>query len=367
MRLVRSALVGCLIALTVGACTSDAPRRDPRPGAGGGTPAAVECASGPFRTAGPAALGAAHGGWVEGYTTVCRTVTVTREVTTAAQARARLAAGEVSLAGSVAPLGRMPDPVAGVPPERCADGRTVRLPLSVAPVMVVTNVPRVPTLTVTPPMLARIFARVITAWNDPEIATANPGVELPDLPLLPLQLPRDTAATAAFSGLLEAQAGDVGADGAWSGAGVRPVRSSVEAARLVSTTPGALGYVDAPDALANRLPPARLDTGSGGVAPTAASVARTVDAARVEGDRRDLRLSGDYAVDDEGAYAMVVVGYETTCAAGLPPGEAGFVKSFLTYAAGEEGQQSLERRGYAQLPAGLREDVREAVTSLGGS
>jgi phosphate transport system substrate-binding protein len=301
---------------------------------------------------------------------VCRTVTVAREVATAAEARARLAAGEVSVAGSVVPLGRTPDPVAGAPVERCADGRTVRLPFSVAPVMVVANVPRVPTLTVTPAMLARIFTRVITTWNDPEIALANPGVELPDLPLLPLQLPWDTAATAAVSGLLEAQAGEVGpagAEGVRSGRGARAVRSSAEAARLVSATAGALGYVDAPDALANRLTAARLDTGSGAVAPTATSVARTVDAAGVEGDQRDLRLSGDYAIDDEGAYAMVVVGYESTCAAGLPAREADFVKSFLLYAAGEEGQESLERRGYVQLPAGLRQDVREAVTSLGGS
>src|SRR5260221_4675984 len=60
-----------------------------------------------------------------------------------------------------------------------APGRLLHFPTVLGAVVPVYNVPGVPALKFTGPLLADIFLGKITKWNDPAIGKVNPGVNLP--------------------------------------------------------------------------------------------------------------------------------------------------------------------------------------------
>ena len=66
-----------------------------------------------------------------------------------------------------------------------APGRLIHIPMVMGAVVPAYNVPGVNVnLKFTPDALAGIFLGKITKWNDPKIAEPNPGVELPDSPII---------------------------------------------------------------------------------------------------------------------------------------------------------------------------------------
>ena len=108
---------------------------------------------------------------------------------------------------------------------------------------------------------------------------------------------------------------------------------------------------------------ASVDTGSGAVAPTPATVRSAVARADVEGESPDVRVTVDPAADEPGSYPLALVGYQVTCAVAGDPRTAS-VETFLAFATGDAGQAALERLGYAPLPNELRGRVRDAVDAL---
>lgn len=362
----RPGLVAGVVAIALSAaCTSGESST-----AGGSTspsppaPTVQDCAAGSFQLAGPGGQRTAVTRWTERYRRRCPGVSVGYRVGDARDGLVWFRQGRVPLVGSESALddGGRTEVIA-----RCGPGRAVSLPVALVPLTLVYTVPGVPVLTVTPAILAKVYARTIVSWNDPEIAAANPGVELPDKPVAPVHHSDPSIATEVFTGFLAARAADVwtfGPGASW------PVRGGVgapsaRAAQAVAATDGGIGYVEGPEAERLGLPTAKLDVGTGPVAPVAESVAAAASAAAVEGDDREIRLAVDLALDDAGAYPLLLVAYQITCAEGLPPAQARFVKTFLGYATGE-GQQVLAPLGYAPLPSRLLSRVRTEVDSLSG-
>ena len=107
------------------------------------------------------------------------------------------------------------------------------------------------------PTLAKIFMGQITTWNDPAIASLNPGVSLPSTKISIAHRSDNSGTTFNFTDFLSS------ASPAWSsqiGRGVAvnwPVGSggkgSSGVAAIVSQTPGAIGYADIAYALTNHL------------------------------------------------------------------------------------------------------------------
>ena len=61
----------------------------------------------------------------------------------------------------------------------------LHIPMTMGAVVLTYNVPGVATsLKLKPSVIPDIFLRVITKWNDPRIAESNPGVKLPNLPII---------------------------------------------------------------------------------------------------------------------------------------------------------------------------------------
>ena len=129
----------------------------------------------------------------------------------------------------------------------------VNIPLAVAALMVVYNVPGIGPAThlrLDGKLLARIYAGQISRWDDPAIAAVNPGVKLPGTGIVLVHRRDDSGSTFLFTSYLNAQDPSdwgnslIGTTIAWprqpgelSAAGTDAVISSVRSA------PGSIGYV----------------------------------------------------------------------------------------------------------------------------
>jgi phosphate transport system substrate-binding protein len=361
----RTGLIAGLVAgtLALSACGSDNTGGDT--GGGGATGGnAVDCASGSFQAAGSSAQKTAFTAWVKQYQAKCGDAAVNYDAQGSGYGRTQFFGGQVALAGSDSAV---KDEDRAKADGRCTGGKAVDLPMVLTPVTFVYNLSGVKDLTVTPSVLAKIFTGKITSWNDAEIAKANPGVRLPATSVTAVHRSKDSGTTENFTKFLDAQAKDVwtyGSGQAWKAPGGVGAADSGALVQNVTTTDGALGYVDGPDAKKNNLTPAKLDVGAGAVAPTTDSVGKAISAAKVEGDNQDIRLSIDYGLKDAGTYPAILATYEITCTKGLEEDEAKFVKTFLSYTISAEGQGGLAALGYSPLPSELRAKVKSAVDSL---
>src|SRR5690606_4457769 len=94
--------------------------------------------------------------------------------------------------------------------QRCAGGEVIELPLYISPIAVAYHLPDldVPHVNLTPEVIAAIFNGEIARWDDPAIAATNPGVELPDLAVVPVNRSDDSGTTENFTEYLAAAGGD---------------------------------------------------------------------------------------------------------------------------------------------------------------
>jgi phosphate transport system substrate-binding protein len=110
------------------------------------------------------------------------------------------------------------------------------------------NVPGVPTLNLSGPVLAEIYLGKITTWNDPAIAKLNKGVKLPNLKISPVYRSDGSGDTYAFTNFLYHTSPDwkpigLGTSVQWpSGVGTG-AKGNAGVAGVIGSTPGALGYV----------------------------------------------------------------------------------------------------------------------------
>src|SRR5207342_282931 len=141
-------------------------------------------------------------------------------------------------------------------------GEFVYVPTVIAPITMSYNLPGVDKLQLSPATIAGIFQAEITKWNDPLIAADNPGVTLPATDIAVAVRADGSGTTDNFSKFLEASEG-AAAGGTWKlGTGSGPLEwpAAVQrgdgnsgVAQIVSSTEGAIGYVDLSDAKANNL------------------------------------------------------------------------------------------------------------------
>ena len=73
------------------------------------------------------------------------------------------------------------------PKAKCGPDGAINIPVYISPIAVAFNLPGVTDLKLDADTIAKIFRGQITKWNDPAIAALNPGVELPDPKVTPVQ------------------------------------------------------------------------------------------------------------------------------------------------------------------------------------
>lgn len=161
---------------------------------------------------------------------------------------------------------------------------TLHVPTVAGAVVLAYNVPGIgPGLKLSGPVVADIYEKKITTWNDPRIARDNAGVNLPASPIVVVHRADSSGTTFIFTSYLSA------VSPSWrSGPGANksvpwPVGVAGDGnkgvALLVSHQPGAIGYLELQYALANNIKYASIKNKSGVfVEPSIASVTAAADA-----------------------------------------------------------------------------------------
>lgn len=142
---------------------------------------------------------------------------------------------------------------------QAAGAPVLHIPTCLGAVVVTYNLPGNPKLNFTPDAVADIFLGRITKWNDARIASANPGVKLPDLPISAVHRADGSGTTFIFSEYLTKVSKEwkekvgTGKSLNWP-AGQIGQKGNPGVAGYVKQTPGAVGYVELLYAIQNKMP-----------------------------------------------------------------------------------------------------------------
>ena len=150
-----------------------------------------------------------------------------------------------------------------------AFGPILHIPMTMGAVAIIYNVAGVGngTLKLTGDVLANIFLKKITNWNDPAITALNPGLTLPDAPITVVHRSDGSGTTFIFTNYLSKVSADwstqVGNGTSVSWPGDIGAAQSAGVTAQVQQLPDSIGYVELEYALQNNLGFAQLQNSSG--------------------------------------------------------------------------------------------------------
>ena len=139
-----------------------------------------------------------------------------------------------------------------------ATGRIFHIPTVMGSVVIAYNLPGIDKgLKFTPDIIAGIFLGKISKWSDPKITSANPGMKIPDLPIVVAHRSDGSGTTFIFVDYLCSVSGDWKL-GVGKGTSVNwPVglggKGNEGVAGIVKQSPGSIGYVELSYAVKNNL------------------------------------------------------------------------------------------------------------------
>ncbi|HEY5974311.1 MAG TPA: phosphate ABC transporter substrate-binding protein PstS, partial [Geobacteraceae bacterium] len=177
-----------------------------------------------------------------------------------------------------------------------APGKLVHIPTVMGAVVVTYHIPGAPKgIKLRPEDIANIFLGKITKWNDSRIADDNPGVKLPDKPIIVVHRSDGSGTTSIFTDYLSSVSQEWAAR-VGKGASVKwPVglggKGNEGVAGQIKTTDNSIGYVELAYAMENKLPYATLQNKEGQfVEPTINSISAAA-AGAVKHMPADYRIS----------------------------------------------------------------------------
>ena len=353
-------------ALTLTACGSDSATA-PAGGAQSSLPEST--VTGTLSGAGASSQDSAMQAWIAGFGEANPGASVQYSADGSGAGREALLAGGVQFAGSDAYLD---DEEAAAAAEVCGPDGALHIPAYISPIAVAFNLPGLDALNLDAATIAKIFRGEITAWNDPAIAEANPGADLPGTPITPVHRGDESGTTKNFTEYLAAAAPQAWTDkasGEWpAGIGNGENASGTGGVvSLVTSTTGAITYADA--SAAGDLGTVSVLVGSDYVPLSSDAAAKAVETSTpVTGEGRpegDMAMELDRNTAESGAYPLVLVSYHVYCT-GYPDAETvELVQAFGEYVVSEEGQSAAgEAAGSAPLSDALRKQAATALESI---
>jgi phosphate transport system substrate-binding protein len=263
----------------------------------------------------------------------------------------------VNFAGSDSPF--KPDDAA-----KTKGGAMLYFPILLSPIAVIYNVDGVDKLQLSAPVIAKIFQREITKWNDKAIAADNPGAKLPDAAIVVAHRADGSGTTQNFTEYLNGAAKGVwklksGSTVEWP-ADTQAGQGSSGVAQIVKSTKGAIGYVDLSDAKASAVKYASIKNKAGKyIEATPAGASAAGEGIEVKDNLlfSALDAKGDKAYPITAQTWVIVYAKQTDKA----KGEA--LKAYLTFLV-SDGQSLLTDIDYAPLPQGLRGKALKQVEKV---
>jgi len=328
--------------------------------------------SGQIAGAGSTAQEAAQEAWIAEFENENSGVTISYDAVGSGGGREQFIAGGVAYAGSDAALEEEEGELKKAA-ERCSPGKLVEIPAYVSPIAIIYNLEGVESLQLDPETLAKIFNQEITTWNDKAIASDNPGVELPDTRITPVNRSDESGTTENFTDYLSKVVPSIWkyeVSGDWPVKGGEAAQGTSGVVEAETAGDGAIGYADASQA--GELGVATIKVGNQYVEPTPEAAAKILEESP---EARDLAKTPymfpfelDRKTESQGTYPIVLVSYLIGCTKYGSADEAAIVKGYFNYAISSEGQQvAAENAGSAPLSASLTEKIQPAVDAIESS
>jgi phosphate transport system substrate-binding protein len=255
---------------------------------------------------------------------------------------------------------------AAMKPEDMAkvEGGVQLLPMTAGTIVLAYNLKDVPNLRLSRDAYAGIFMGKLTKWNDPVIAKANPGVNLPDLPVNVIVRADSSGTTFVFtkhlSAISPAFQTAIGVNNMpnWP-VGTRSKGNEGVTASIL-TTPGSIGYIEYGYAHSQNLSTAMLENRAGNfVAASTASAEAALASAQMPADLIA------WVSDPEGhdAYPIVTFTWMILYKKYDNKDKLEALKGLVNYGL-TDGQKESESLGYVPLPAPIVAQVKAAADAL---
>jgi phosphate transport system substrate-binding protein len=366
-KLLAFAVCGAL-ALGAAACGSD-DNKDNSGGGGGGSSGL----SGEIAGAGSSAQQAAQEAWIAKFQEANSGVTISYDPVGSGAGREQFISGGSVFAGSDSPYSTDANEL-GTAKDRCAKsgGKLVQVPDYISPIAIVYNLSGVDNLQLSPDTIAGIFAQKIKNWNDPAIKADNPGVDLPDTKVTPVNRSDKSGTTKNFTDYMSKTAPKVWTsepDDVWPLKGGEAAAQTSGEVEAVGQGDGAIGYAD--ESQAGDLGVAKIKVGGAWVKPSADGAAKVVELSPIDKKASDSKTVFAYSIDrtttEAGTYPLTLVSYLSGCTKYDSAGTTNIVKGYFKYVIGSEGQQAAaQNAGSAPLTAKLTQQIQPAVNAIGG-
>jgi len=242
----------------------------------------------------------------------------------------------------------------------------VQFPTVLVAIVPIYKLPGEPALRFSGELLANIFLGNIKNWKDARIAKLNPGVALPDLPIVVVHRTAGKGSNYILTDFLSKTNAE------WKskiGRGPSPnwplgaeANRSEDMVAKVSQTPGAIGYVELNYAK-------REDIGHGSVQNAAGQfVKATMASITAAGTANERNISSDFRVSLTNAtgkesYPLVSFTWIYVAASGAEPARSHALREFWNWAL-TDGRDTASSLGYAVLPPEIFEKVRVTLNSI---
>lgn len=295
--------------------------------------------------------------WIESYRSIAPELDISYEVIGSGEGVTRFLAGSLDFAATDAPLTEAQE--AQVP------GGVVHVPVTAGMIAVAYNLPgdvegelRLPRA-----VLGDIFAGNVTAWDDPRLVAANPGLGLPHQAIQIIARQDGSGTTYAFTNHLDAISESWRATGrgaatlvAWPNKAMK-ARGNEGVAVTIQRSEGSIGYVEYGLARQAGLALAAVENASGAfVPPSAKSGAAAIAAADLPDDLKiEIR-------DPAGAEAYPIVTFTWELLQGDPQdaAKAAPIHAFTRWAV-TDGQELADGLGYVPMPKTVRDRATIAL------
>jgi phosphate transport system substrate-binding protein len=238
------------------------------------------------------------------------------------------------------------------------------LPMTAGSIVIAYNLDGVSGLKLSRKAYSGIFLGKIKKWNDPAIASANPGMKLPDLPINVVVRADGSGTSFVFSKHLSAISDEfnqaVGANTMPNWPVGTKSKGNEGVTASLKTTPGSIGYVEYGYANSQKLSTAMLENKAGKY--VAASTA-TGQAALASADLPANLIA--WASDPAAADAYPIVTYTwLICYRKYPDAKKlAALQDMLKYGL-TDGQKDAEAMGYIPLPASVSSKALAAVQTI---
>lgn len=240
------------------------------------------------------------------------------------------------------------------------------IPESLGAVTIAYNVPGVPAhINITGTVIAGIYLRQITNWDDPNISAINAGITFPNLAILPVHRSDASGTTFCFTNYLSVVnstwASQIGTakSVAWP-SGEIGAQGNPGVASVVLGQRGAIGYVELAYSLQNNLAYAKIENAAGNfILPTlsstaaaAASVAGDLPAGNADWSHVSIVNAAGTDSYPIATFTYLLVYQELNVYPGgvMPQARAQALVSFLWWAV-HDGQSAAGTLQYVPLPA----------------